>query len=69
MGGENATLVETPESRRRRGKDGPVPSRGQQRLLYRLGMQGWDGQGLQLSTEEREGVKVPEGKEIEGVRV
>lgn len=67
--GGNASLVETPESRLRRGKDGPVPTREKQRALYKLGVQGWDEQGLQLSTEERNAAKVPEGKEVEGVRI
>ncbi|OJJ50207.1 hypothetical protein ASPZODRAFT_58164 [Penicilliopsis zonata CBS 506.65] len=69
LDGENATLIETIESRNRRGKDGPIPTRDQQRSLYKLGLQGWDGQGLQLSTEEREAAVVPEGKEVEGLRV
>jgi hypothetical protein len=61
--------VETVESRHRRGKDGLTPSRDQQRILYKLGTQGWDDQGLQLSTADREAAVVPAGKEIEGVRV
>lgn len=43
--------------------------RERQRTLYKLGTQGWDDQGLQLSTAEREHATVPEGKEVEGVRV
>ncbi|KAJ5105395.1 phosphoglycerate mutase family protein [Penicillium alfredii] len=66
---DNASLVETIESRHRRGKDGPTPNREQQRSLYKLGTQGWDDQGLQLSTADREAAKVPAGKEVEGVRV
>ncbi|RAL16305.1 uncharacterized protein BO97DRAFT_440096 [Aspergillus homomorphus CBS 101889] len=66
--GDNATLVETLESRQRRGKKGPMPDREQQKRLYKIGTQGWDNQGLQLSTAEREAAKVPEGKEIDGVR-
>lgn len=69
LDGDNATLVETLESRHRRGKDGPTPHRERQRTLYKLGTQGWDDQGLQLSTAERESAKVPGGKEVEGVRV
>ncbi|KAL4895027.1 histidine phosphatase superfamily [Aspergillus ambiguus] len=64
LDGDNATLVETIESRQRRNKDGPMADRGQQRLLYKLGTQGWDDQGLQLSTAEREATKVTEGKEV-----
>ncbi|BCR92545.1 uncharacterized protein ACHE_80445A [Aspergillus chevalieri] len=67
--GDNATLVETTESRNRRGKDGPTPHRERQRTLYKLGTQGWEDQGLQLSTAEREAAKVPGGKEVGGVRV
>ena len=43
--------------------------RERQKTLYKLGTQGWDDQGLQLSTAEREQTTVPEGKEVEGVRV
>lgn len=69
MEGDNASLVETVESRNRRGKDGPTIDRERQKMLYKLGTQGWDDQGLQLSTAEREAAKVPAGKEVEGVRV
>ncbi|KAJ5168842.1 uncharacterized protein N7482_004436 [Penicillium canariense] len=67
--GDNASLVETLESRKRRGKVGPGPDREQQKTLYKLGTQGWDDQGLQMSTEERDAAKVPEGKEVNGVRI
>ncbi|EAW11318.1 uncharacterized protein ACLA_090110 [Aspergillus clavatus NRRL 1] len=67
--GDNATIVETPESRARRGKDGPALDRERQRILYKIGVQGWDDQGLQLSIAEREAAKVPEGKEVDGVRI
>jgi hypothetical protein len=69
LDGDNATLVETTESRHRRGKNGLTPSRDQQRTLYKIGTQGWDDQGLQLSTADRDAAKVPTGKVIEGVRV
>ncbi len=65
----NATLVETDESRQRRGKSGPTPNRDQQKTLYKIATQGWEDQGLQLSTAEREAAKVPGGQEINGVRV
>ncbi|KKK12296.1 hypothetical protein ARAM_001380 [Aspergillus rambellii] len=66
---DNASLVETIESRQRRGKDGPMIDREQQKTLYKKGVQGWDDQGLQLSTAEREAAKVPQGEEVNGVRV
>lgn len=69
LDGDNASLVETIESRQRRGKKGPTPDREEQKSLYRLGTQGWDEQGLQMSTAERDAAKVPEGKEVNGVRV
>lgn len=69
LDGDNASLVETLESRRRRGKDGPAPSREQQKVFYKLGLQGWDDQGLQLSVAEREAAKVPQGKEVSGARI
>ena len=62
-------MVETIESRHRRGKDGPTPQRERQKTLYKIGTQGWEDQGLQLSTAEREAAKVPGGKEVKGVRV
>ncbi|KAL1997878.1 hypothetical protein VTN02DRAFT_523 [Thermoascus thermophilus] len=65
LDGDNASLVETLESRRRRGKDGPAPTREQQRVFYKLGLQGWDDQGLQLSVEEREAARMPQGKEAQ----
>lgn len=67
--GDNATMTETVESRHRRGKNGATPARDQQKSLYKLGTQGWDKQGLQLSTAEREAAKVPEGKEVDGTRI
>lgn len=69
MDGDNASIVETIESRQRRGKEGPTPHREQQKTLYKLGTQGWDDQGLQMSTAERDAAKVPGGKEVDGVRV
>jgi hypothetical protein len=69
LDGDNATLTETLESRQRRGKDGPMPGREKQKALYKLGTQGWDDQGLQMSTADREAAKVPEGKEVNGVRI
>lgn len=67
--GDNASLMETLESRHRRGKNGTHPTREQQKTLYKLGTQGWDEQGLQLSTTERDNAKVPEGKEVGGTRI
>ncbi|KAJ5899604.1 hypothetical protein N7495_004348 [Penicillium taxi] len=42
--GENATVVETLESRKRRGKEGRTLDREQQRILYKRGTQGWSDQ-------------------------
>jgi len=69
LDGDNASIEETLDSRQRRGKSGPMPSREEQRVLYKKGTQGWDDQGLQMSTAEREAAKVPEGREVDGVRV
>ena len=41
----NASLVETAESRERRGKD--TPWRGRSTSLFQAGMVGWEAQGLQ----------------------
>ena len=69
LDGDNASISETIESRIRRGKEGPTPDREQQKSLYKIGTQGWDDQGLQMSTADREAAKVPEGEEVNGVRV
>ncbi|KAF9888655.1 hypothetical protein FE257_008413 [Aspergillus nanangensis] len=69
LDGDNATLVETIESRERRDKSGPMADRDHQRVLYKLGTQGWDDQGLQLSTAEREAAQVTEGKEVGGSKM
>ncbi|KAL3464972.1 histidine phosphatase superfamily [Aspergillus heterothallicus] len=66
---DNASLMETIESRTRRGKEGSMADREMQGLYYKQGVQGWDDQGLQLSTADREAAKVPQGKEVNGVRV
>ncbi|OJJ64283.1 hypothetical protein ASPSYDRAFT_26293 [Aspergillus sydowii CBS 593.65] len=66
---DNASLVETLESRERRGKQGTMADRQKQKELYKNGVDGWNAQGLQLSTAEREAAKVPAGKEVDGVRV
>ncbi|KAI9926809.1 hypothetical protein ASPWEDRAFT_46130 [Aspergillus wentii DTO 134E9] len=60
LDGDNASLVETEESRHRRGKDGPMADRQRQKSLYRNGTQGWNDQGLHLSIEEREAAKAEE---------
>lgn len=69
LDGDNASLEETIDSRQRRGKTGPMPNREEQRMLYKKGTQGWDDQGLQMSTAEREAAKVTGGEEVNGVRV
>ncbi|XHF97960.1 hypothetical protein AWENTII_001535 [Aspergillus wentii] len=63
FGGRNATLVETGESRARRGLKETPPSREEQKELYKLGRKGWEAQGLYLSPSEmaeKTGVKVTE---------
>lgn len=42
-----ARLVETSESRSRRGKVGQAPDENQQHKLFTLAMEGWEKQGLQ----------------------
>jgi hypothetical protein len=69
LDGDNASIEETLDSRQRRGKSGPMPSREEQKILYKKGTQGWDDQGLQISTAEREAAKVSEGREVDGARV
>jgi hypothetical protein len=69
LDGDNASIEETLDSRERRGKKGPMHNREEQRNLYKLGTQGWDDQGLQMSTAEREAAKVGGGKEVNGVRI
>jgi hypothetical protein len=69
LDGDNASLEETSDSRQRRGKTGPTPSREEQKTLYKKGIQGWGDQGLQMSTAEREAAKATGGEEVNGVRV
>ncbi|KAJ5959671.1 Histidine phosphatase superfamily clade-1 [Penicillium vulpinum] len=69
LDGDNASLEETSDSRLRRGKTGPVPSREEQKMLYKKGIQGWGDQGLQMSIAEREAAKATGGEEVNGVRV
>lgn len=64
--GDNATLVETPESRQRRGKTPEAPSRVQQRVFYKQGLEGWGSQGLQPTKEEREEAEL---HEVNGSRI
>ncbi|OKL56356.1 hypothetical protein UA08_08510 [Talaromyces atroroseus] len=67
--GDDATIIETPESRKRRGKSAEAPSREDQKVYYQQGLDGWEKQGLQPSSKERENAKVPEGQEVDGSRV
>lgn len=67
--GDDLTIVETPASRTRRGKPAQAPSRAEQKVLYRHGLEGWEKQGLQPSLKEGEGGKVPEGEEVNGSRI
>ncbi|KAL1976225.1 hypothetical protein VTN31DRAFT_2507 [Thermomyces dupontii] len=60
---DDATLVETPESRQRRGQTPEPPSREEMRALYRKGLEEW------TEEEPRDEAKVPEGQEIDGARV
>ncbi|KUM62506.1 hypothetical protein ACN42_g4579 [Penicillium freii] len=69
LDGDNASLEETIDSRQRRGKTGPMPSREEQKTLYKKGTKGWDDQGLQMSTADREAAKATGGEEVNGVRV
>ncbi|CRG84004.1 hypothetical protein PISL3812_01350 [Talaromyces islandicus] len=69
LSGDDATIIETPESRTRRGKTPTAPTRDEQRVYYKKGIDGWDAQGLQPSQKEREATKVPEGKEVGGSRI
>jgi hypothetical protein len=69
LSGDDATIIETPESRTRRGKTPTALTRDEQRVFYKKGIDGWDAQGLQPSQKERESAKVPEGKEVGGSRI
>ncbi|KAA8646289.1 hypothetical protein EYZ11_007706 [Aspergillus tanneri] len=52
--GHNATLVETAESRLRRGKTAQPPTRREQQRLFLSGLEGWRAQGLCLSVAEQQ---------------
>jgi len=44
---EDDSMIETAESRKRRGKEGEAqPSKEEQQRLFKQGMQGWDDQGV-----------------------
>lgn len=45
--GDEARIVETAASRRRRGKEGPMPGWKEQEVLFEETMQGWERSGLQ----------------------
>lgn len=75
---DNATIVETAESRKRRGQTEQAPSREEQKKFYAQAIKGWEDMGLQLSEPERLASKkekdngdkkVPEGTEVDGTRV
>lgn len=68
-GGDDLTIIEIPESRQRRGKAAKAPSREEQKVLYRRGIDGWEKQGLQPSLKEREAGKVGGGEEVNGSRI
>ncbi|GAM34383.1 hypothetical protein TCE0_015r01931 [Talaromyces pinophilus] len=68
-GGDDFTIIETPESRERRGKPAQAPSRAEEKVLYRKGIDGWEAQGLQPSSKERETGKVSGGEEVNGSRI
>ena len=80
LDGDNATIIETVESRKRRGRSAEAPSRQEQKEFYRQAVKGWDDLGLQISVADREAAKqnkengqadkkVPEGSEVGGSRV
>ena len=47
---ESDSLVETADSRKRRGKEDAPPTREEQEQLFKEGMQSWGDQGLQVPT-------------------
>ncbi|PLB46310.1 phosphoglycerate mutase-like protein [Aspergillus steynii IBT 23096] len=55
-GMDDASLIETVESRRRRGKTDPVPAAKEQAQLYVRALREWERQGYLLSAEDRYGV-------------
>jgi len=44
--GDEAWLVETMESRAKRGKPGPMKLQSEQRVMFEEAMRGWEAQGL-----------------------
>ena len=60
-GGDNASIVETVDSRKRRGRDGEPPSREQQKQFFVQAMTGWENQLLQ--NEQKEQHEVVQEKE------
>src|SRR5947208_8435386 len=47
----NAGILETAESRKRRGKTGRQPSRAEQRHMFETAMKQWEHQGMQVGAK------------------
>ncbi|KAH8705071.1 histidine phosphatase superfamily [Talaromyces proteolyticus] len=69
LNGDDATIIEIPESRTRRGKSPEAPSREEQKANYKKGLDGWNAQGLQPSQKERGTANVSAGVEVNGSRI
>ncbi|EEH47547.2 uncharacterized protein PADG_03631 [Paracoccidioides brasiliensis Pb18] len=52
LGGDNATIQETPESRLRRGKSPEVPPRALRKQFFIQAMKGWENQVLDWAKQE-----------------
>jgi hypothetical protein len=56
-GGDNASIVETVESRKRRGRPGEPPSRDLQKAFFQQAMAGWENQLIEDAQREAQAVQ------------
>ncbi|KAK2794036.1 hypothetical protein FQN51_000945 [Onygenales sp. PD_10] len=64
--GDNATIVETVESRTRRGREGEPPSRDSQKEFFVQAMRGWEDQlvGAAKKEAEKEKLDLVDGEKV-----
>jgi hypothetical protein len=60
---DDATLIETAESRYRRGKTNIVPTNQEQISLYEMALREWEQQGYLLKNSQRDSI-IPKREEI-----
>lgn len=69
IGGDNASILETSDSRKRRGQSGDAPPRSLQKQFFAQAMTGWENQQLQNNLTEEEKVTAAEVKQKQPIQV